>query len=63
MQDTNYNLAKEREMKNLDKTQSYDLIGNTTRRALVKLVFEKKYSIRKASLALNIKYTSGKSLI
>lgn len=42
---------------------SYDSISNETRYSLVKLVMENKFSVRKASKILQIKYTTAKALI
>ena len=45
------------------KSIPYDSISTSARRALVKLVFEQKMSVRSASKVLGIKYTTGKALI
>lgn len=49
---------------NVDKKREhYDSISTETRRLLVKLTQEDGISIRKASKALDIKYSTGKTLI
>lgn len=45
------------------KRDHYDSISTETRRMLVKLTQEDGVSIRKASKALQIKYSTGKTLI
>ena len=45
------------------KRDEYDSISTVTRRALVQLVMNHKYSIRKASKMLQIKYSTGKTLV
>jgi transposase len=45
------------------KRDHYDSISTETRRLLVKLTQEDGVSIRKASKALQIKYSTGKTLI
>lgn len=47
----------------INKREHYDSISTETRRMLVKLTHEEGYSIRKASTALKIKYSTGKTLI
>ena len=42
---------------------NYDSISTETRRALVRLTQEQDVSIRKASKMLQIKYSTGKTLI
>ena len=41
----------------------YDSISTSTRRMLIQLINEHKMSIRKASKTLNIKYSTGKTLV
>jgi len=45
------------------KREEYDSLSTTTRRALIQLVFDHKISIRKASKMLQIKYSTGKTLV
>ena len=45
------------------KREHYDSISTDARRLLVKLTQEEGISIRKASKALQIKYSTGKTLI
>lgn len=45
------------------KREHYDSISTETRRLLVKLTQQDGISIRKASKALQIKYSTGKTLI
>jgi hypothetical protein len=45
------------------KRDVYDSISTVSRRALIQLVFDHKASIRKASKLLQIKYSTGKTLI
>ena len=47
----------------INKREHYDSISTETRRMLVKLTMEDGLSIRKASNALQIKYSTGKTLI
>ena len=52
-------------MKDLNekKRSNYDSISTETRRLLLKLTQEKNVSIRQASKTLDIKYSTGKTLI
>jgi len=45
------------------KREHYDSISTDTRRLLIKLTMEDNVSIRKASKALQIKYSTGKTLV
>lgn len=45
------------------KRDEYDSISTDTRRALVQLVFQHNVSIRRASIYLGIKYSTGKTLV
>ena len=45
------------------KSREYDYISNEARQALIQLVEEEKMSVRRASMILGIKYSSGKALM
>lgn len=45
------------------KRENYDSISTETRRLLIKLTQQDGISIRKASKALQIKYSTGKTLV
>ena len=50
-------------MKDINKREHYDSISTDTRRLLIKLTQQDGISIRKASKALCIKYSTGKTLV
>lgn len=45
------------------KRDEYDSISTEVRRALIGLVFEHGVSIRRASMSLGLKYSTGKTLV
>ena len=45
------------------KREEYDSISTSTRRALIKLIFEHNVSIRIATNYLGLKYSTGKTLV
>lgn len=45
------------------KRDEYDSISTEKRRALIEMIFENGISIRKASITLGLKYSTGKTLV